>query len=123
MKGRCAPSGSQAYANVDICPTWMNYIGFRDWVVAHIGRPSPGDTLDRIDGTRGYVPGNIRWASKQTQARNRACVRRITHPRTGETLLLVEWAERLGITPSGLSMRMDKYGWSVEKALDTPRKG
>jgi hypothetical protein len=38
-------------------------------------------------------------------------------------LLLVEWAERLGITPSGLSMRMDKYGWSVEKALDTPRKG
>ncbi len=38
----------------------------------HIGPcPTPDHQLDRIDTTRGYEPGNVRWATRQTQARNR----------------------------------------------------
>jgi len=29
-----------------------------------------GLTLDRIDGNKGYIPGNLRWASRTTQAIN-----------------------------------------------------
>lgn len=33
-------------------------------------RPSDEHTVDRIDPTKGYEPGNIRWATKRQQALN-----------------------------------------------------
>lgn len=38
----------------------------------HIGPcPTAKHQIDRIDATRGYEPGNVRWASIETQARNK----------------------------------------------------
>lgn len=39
----------------------------------------------------------------------------------GETLNLTAWGERLGITGASLRDRLDRYGWSVERALTEPR--
>lgn len=52
---------------------WFDgYQAFRAYVKSNIGdRPKPEYTLDRIDNDRGYVPGNIRWASKMLQVYNR----------------------------------------------------
>lgn len=41
------------------------------WVVDNLGLPAPGLTLDRIDNARHYEPGNLRWATRLEQARNR----------------------------------------------------
>jgi hypothetical protein len=38
----------------------------------------------------------------------------------GKTQSLSDWSAELGIKVSTLSMRLDKYNWSVEKALLTP---
>jgi hypothetical protein len=39
----------------------------------HVGpRPSPKHTLDRIRNNEGYEPGNVRWATRKDQARNRS---------------------------------------------------
>ena len=41
---------------------------------AEVGpKPTLGHQLDRIDNDRGYEPGNVRWATKSQNERNRRC--------------------------------------------------
>lgn len=58
----------QWYGHVRVYPQWVwSYEKF----LAYVGRkPTPKHTLDRIDPLKGYEPGNVRWATRATQARN-----------------------------------------------------
>lgn len=61
--------GYAAYggAGITVCEDWHDVTLFmRDMGV----RPK-GMSIDRIDGTKGYAPGNCRWATASTQAYNR----------------------------------------------------
>lgn len=57
---------------------WYDHVKvWGDWVVSyksflrHVGRrPTPKHSLDRIDPSGHYSPGNVRWADKATQSRN-----------------------------------------------------
>lgn len=43
-----------------------------EYVIAHLGhRPSKWHSIDRVDNTRGYEPGNLRWATGRDQAGNK----------------------------------------------------
>jgi len=48
-----------------------------EWVLDNLGvRPTNTHSLDRVDNNRGYEPGNLRWATRSEQARNKRAYRR-----------------------------------------------
>jgi hypothetical protein len=73
MKWRCLDPNNKDFprwggAGVTIWPEWVDSF---ERFFADVGPRPKGTTLDRIDGTRGYEPGNVRWATPTEQARNR----------------------------------------------------
>lgn len=121
MKARCNPTYRKNEAcyqrkQLGVCDHWLNdFQAFLD----HVGpRPSPSHSIDRIDNSNGYLPGNVRWATKQEQSRNRDCAIWLTF--CGERLHLAEWAKRTGLLERVIYRRVKVNGWTVEKALTTP---
>ncbi len=88
--------------------------------LADVGpRPSLKYTLDRWPNPNGnYEPGNVRWADKSQQARNRRNTPLLTF--AGLTLDYQDWATRQGITVAMIKNRL-RDGWPLEKLLTTPR--
>lgn len=43
-----------------------------EWIIKNLGpKPGPQWSMDIIDHQKGFVPGNLRWASRLTQERNK----------------------------------------------------
>lgn len=52
--------------------SWIDdFIAFAQYLDDVLGERPDGLTLDRIDNEGHYEPGNLRWASRSIQARNR----------------------------------------------------
>ena len=120
---RCTNPKTRAYeryggAGITVCQEWRD--SFRAFL-EHIGpRPSPEHSVDRIDNDRGYEPGNVRWATRLEQARNSSSVALVTLD--GETRSLAEWARLAGLPVGSLYSRINKLGWSPERAIRTPHR-
>lgn len=50
---------------------WHDAATFMREIVELLGERPEGMTLDRVDNDGNYEPGNLRWASRKTQALNR----------------------------------------------------
>jgi hypothetical protein len=75
-KNRCTNKKNPAYKwyggrGITISPYFFNFTSFYDYVIKNLGEKPEGLTLDRINNNRGYEPGNIRWATRNQQTRNR----------------------------------------------------
>ena len=77
MKSRCYNPSVRSFKTygargIRVCESWRNSFEEYRAAVEKLGpRPSPQHTVDRIDNDGHYEPGNIRWADKLTQTRNR----------------------------------------------------
>lgn len=123
MIQRCTNPKSTSYPGyggrgITVDPRWINdFSAF----LSHIGRaPSPGHQVDRIDNDGNYEPGNVRWATKKQNARNRRSNRMVE--RNGEIACLAEWCERAGLSQQLVHDRL-VAGWSMEEALGTTSGG
>lgn len=97
---------------ITVCREWLDSF---EAFFSHVGpRPTDRHSLDRIQNDKGYEPGNVQWATRTTQSRNRNYVHRYAYG--GETLTIPELAQKTGIKRATLYMRLVKMGWSVERA-------
>jgi hypothetical protein len=75
-------------------------------------------TLDRIDNDRGYEPGNVQWATRAQQGKNRAttCSYVLAF---GESKPLPRLAREFGLKPGTVYYRL-RQGMPPEAALTKP---
>jgi hypothetical protein len=120
MKRRCNDQKKATYKRyggrgITYDPRWEDFALF----IEDMGFcPTEDGTLDRIDNDGNYEKDNCRWTTSLVQGRNKSDNRRITY--NGDTHCVSEWAEILGISRNILSARLNKLGWSEERALATP---
>lgn len=118
MWKRCTSEKShRRYAGrgIRVCARWRSFGNF----LADMGpRPTPLHSIDRKDNDGHYEPSNCRWATQSQQLRNTSRSRSLTF--NGETLPLLEWCDRTGITEKALRHRIER-GWTVERALTQPQ--
>lgn len=121
MMARCTRPHNPAYPDyggrgIRVCARWGDV---RAFIADNEAAATPGTTMDRIDNDGDYDPGNVRWATRQEQSRNRRSNVLLTHD--GRTMTLTEWALEIGVKPRTLWKRIND-GWGVERALSTPTR-
>ena len=120
LKQRTGNENNQAWADyggrgiVIEDPRWFTFDNF----LADMGECPEGMTIDRINNERGYCKDNCRWSHSKEQGRNKRNNRILEH--AGRRLCVAEWAEETGVSESLLRARINRLGWSVERAITTP---
>lgn len=125
MRARCyspcnTNMGKYQEKGIKVCSRWDSFDNF----YADMGDRPTGYTLDRIDGDKDYSPDNCRWASWDTQAKNRKGFN-IDITYSGKTQCLKDWAREYGIHYQTLVARLKRFPkLSFEEILNyqDPRK-
>lgn len=120
---RCHNPNSKDYKNygargIQVCDLWRG--SYEAFLMCVGKKPTPAHTIERLDVNKGYEPGNVCWATRDEQARNKRNNVRITIE--GETKTAVEWAEdsRCPVKLKTVYKRVER-GWTPESAVLTPR--
>lgn len=112
MRKRCNNYNDTAYhyyggRGIKVCDEWNNsYSAFKKWALDNGYNPKLGrkeQSIDRIDVDGNYRPENCRWVDWKTQVRNRRNTRWVDF--RGDKVLLVDLAEKYGISPKTMQDR------------------
>lgn len=76
MKSRCTDVQSKDYKNyggrgIKVSEVWKGSRGFVRFLNEVGMRPTPQHSIDRENNNGDYEPGNVRWATRQEQNRNK----------------------------------------------------
>lgn len=118
-KNRCTNPNNQAWGDyggrgIRMCDRWLNDFGA---FIADMGpRPSPKHSLDRVNNSLGYEPGNCAWRTRIEQSRNRRDNRMVEYD--GRRVCVTEAMEIAG-SPVRIDVVVKRLnaGWRVDDAL------
>jgi hypothetical protein len=123
MKRRCYNPKRQNYKvygarGITVCDRWLHdFSAF----LSDVGyAPSSLHSLDRVDPDGHYEPGNVRWATPDTQNNNRRVHRTATVQ--GITKTAAEWARETGLHPATIRHRL-RSGIDGTIATSKPSRG
>lgn len=123
MINRCENKNVKSFSvyggrGISVCDEWHDFSLFYQWATKTGYKY--GLTIERMDVNGNYTPENCCWITRKEQNRNRRSNVFITY--NGETKIFSEWADEYGINRATLRHRIFDYGWSIDKALNTPVK-
>lgn len=117
MRARCYAScnknmGNYQKLHIKVCDRWNSFDNF----IEDMGLCPNGYTIDRIDSTKDYCPENCRWASWETQSKNRGKFTPL-YTLNGKSMILKDWAKETGIKYVTLRYRVLKLHLPLAKAI------
>lgn len=117
MISRCCCSTNSRYSDyggrgINVCDRWRESF---EAFLEDMGECPYGLTIERIDNNGNYSPENCRWATRKEQGRNKRTSRFLTY--NGKTMTLIEWSEETNIPVKVIYSRINRCGWSIERAL------
>ena len=87
IKDRCSNNSHPKYKDygargITMCKEWReSFPAFDAYISSLENYKKEGYSIDRIDNNKGYQPGNVRWADRETQSQNTRVL--YTHNTTG----------------------------------------
>lgn len=117
MIARCHNEKSNSYqryggAGITVCSRWRESL---DNFISDMGLPEDGQSIDRIDPSKGYEPPNCRWVDGITQANNKK--RTKLYSMNGKSQSLSQWCRELGLSYDRVKARIKTYGMPFEVAI------
>ncbi len=103
--------------DITICDEWAkDFVAFYNWAMSNGYQDNL--TIDRIDVNGNYEPSNCRWVTMKEQQNNKRNNTVIEY--NGEKNTISQWTKKLGYSKGLLTNRLIR-GWSIERALNTPK--
>ena len=99
---------------ITMCDRWR--FSFSNFL-SDMGVRPKGTTLDRRDNNKGYSRENCNWATRLEQNNNTRRIHLFEY--NGMKKTLTNWAKFFNIKRSTLYMRIEQYGWEINRALHT----
>jgi len=114
MIARCYRPSHPAYKyygakGIQVCQQWRH--SFKAFL-SDMGEAPGGYWIDRIDNTKGYEPGNVRWVTPSESAKNRKQREQVAGS-------IRQQARQAGVS-YGLVINRMVRGWTIEQALTIP---
>jgi hypothetical protein len=100
---------------IKVFKKWFKFEKFLE----DVGERPEGRTIERIDNSKGYEPGNVKWATWTEQSHNKRNNRILSV--SGKTACFAELSRHFNIPESRARQRI-KHGWSIEDAFLKPRR-
>ncbi len=116
-KKRCSVPSDRNYYLYGGRGIEFRFASFQEFLAEVGERPSLDHSIDRINSNGHYEAGNVKWSTRQEQARNTSQARWLTID--GETECVAEWATRTSVRSVTIRGRL-RVGWCHKCSVFNP---